>query len=392
MSGVTITPNMSLPNPVPGIEISPNWSYDIAACLTIVDSHNHSSGQGIPIQPNGLNINSDLPFGGNNATLLRTARFSPQASPITNASPDVGCLYVSGNELYYNDFSGGHQVQITTSGNVNAGAGSITGLPYGTASATFSSGTFVWQSSTSTAANMDAGSYIFRNSGASSYGLTLSAPTLGANSALTLPAVPGAQSFVTLDASGNFGTPVALSNGITASNIAAGTLTTTQISASAGILGTQIANATLTTTQISSTAGITPGQLGTPFTWSASKATATYTSTTTLFTSTGFSPISTRPVFVNFTNNTTSGDAGIIVPPGWLITFSIQFGLNVVSQVTIDTRLGSDYNAIPMSALNFSVAEAGSVPGHTFSFVLTIGASSSGNISITGFTMNLFQI
>lgn len=211
---------MNLVVPGVGVEPGPAWANDINADLSILDGHNHSAGQGVQIQPNGININSDLPFNDNNATMLRSVRFSAQGSPIPNSGSDVGCLYVSGNEIYYNDVSGGNQVKITNNGSVNAGAGSISGLPSGTASASFSAGTFIWQSATNTAANMDARSYVFRNSSAGSKGLTLNPPNaMAADYSLTLPALPGSQSFMTVDVSGNMSGYASISGGLTGTNI-----------------------------------------------------------------------------------------------------------------------------------------------------------------------------
>lgn len=224
----TTTPNMGLLISTVGGDSGLLWEQNLNASLTVVDGHNHSPGNGVQVQPNGLNINSDLTFNSNNATSLRTTRYTAQISPITNSGADVGEIYVSGNELYYNDVSGGNQVKITSNGSVNAGAGSITGLPSGTASATYSAGTFVWQSATSTAANMDAGSYVFRNSSANSHGLTLSPPAaMAADISMTLPAIPGAQSFMAIDASGNMSGFAAVSGGLTGAMIAGATVTRT---------------------------------------------------------------------------------------------------------------------------------------------------------------------
>lgn len=222
---VNISPNMSLPIPIPGITPGPTWAANINSSFLLIDQHNHSAGEGVQINPNGLNINSDLTFGGNNATHLRTTRFTPQSGPITNSGADVGELYVSGNEIYYNDVSGGHQVQITTNGSVNAGAGSITGLPSGTASASYSAGTFTWQSATNTAANMDFRSAILRNATANSKGLTLNPPAaMGANITETFPTIPAGLSFMTMDSSGNMGTGISTTGGITGSMIASTTI------------------------------------------------------------------------------------------------------------------------------------------------------------------------
>ena len=85
--------------------------------------------------------------------------------------------------------------------------GSISGLA-SPASASYDSGdgTFVWQSNSNTPANMDAGSYIFRNDTVNSNGITVEAPAaLGSNYTLTLPAIPSQTNVMTLDTSGNMG-------------------------------------------------------------------------------------------------------------------------------------------------------------------------------------------
>lgn len=208
-----LSTNMNLPIPTVGQSPGPSYASDINAALTLVDSHNHSAGQGVQINPSGININSDLPFNGNNLITARSIRFSAQASPLSNAS-DLGCLYESGVDLYYND-GNGNQVRITQSGGVAGSPGSIANLT-SPASATYVSAneTFVWQSAASTPANLDAGSVIFRNVTANSNGITLSAPnSLASNYALILPAaLPPAQQFVTLDNSGNISAPWTVDN------------------------------------------------------------------------------------------------------------------------------------------------------------------------------------
>lgn len=247
MSVVLITPNMNLPNPIPTTTPGPEWSYDINSCLTIVDSHDHSAGKGVQITPNGLNINDDLEFQGNNASVIRAIRFDPQATSIPNSGLNVAQIYVAGNELYYNDYTGGNIVQITTNGSVNAGAGSITGLPSGTASASYSSGTFTWQSATNTAANMDFASAILRNATASSFGLTLQAPAaMGANFSLTLPNVPVATKIMQLDSSGNMLAALAVDNSTI--EISSNTLEVKAL----GIDTAQIANGAVTLAKLAS--------------------------------------------------------------------------------------------------------------------------------------------
>lgn len=194
---------MSLIVPTVGVELGPDWATDLNADLGILDQHNHSNGQGVQITPSGLNINSDLTFNQNNLTSVETVNFHNLSMNLPGTSPNLGCIYVAGGELVYND-EAGNVVPITNSGSVNAGAGSITGLPSGTASASFTAGTFVWQSATNTPANMDNGSVILRNIVANSKGLTLNPPnSMAADYSLTLPSVPAQTNVMTLDTSGN---------------------------------------------------------------------------------------------------------------------------------------------------------------------------------------------
>ena len=197
------------------------WESNLNASLTVIDGHNHLPGSGIQIPSGGININADLSWNGFNLTQLRSLRMNSQATTLTTAL-DLGCIYQVLGNLYYNN-SGGTPVQITSGSSIVGTAGSITGLPSGTASAGYSAGTFVWQSATNTAANLDAGSIILRTGTTSSLGLTLSPPssTTTNNTTITLPTVPttGSQ-FLIMDTSGNMLASVPLANGITASMLA----------------------------------------------------------------------------------------------------------------------------------------------------------------------------
>lgn len=221
---------MQLIIPGVGTEQGPDYAFDINASLTLIDQHNHSAGSGVAITPNGLNISSDLSFISNNAIDVRSMRFTPQTSTLALPT-DLGCVYESGVDLYYNDGSG-NQIRLTQGGSIVGTAGSITGLPSGTASASYSSGTFVWQAATSTPANMDFASAILRNNVANSKGLTLSPPNaMATDYSLSLPSIPAATQFVSIDTSGNISGYV---------NIAGG-LTTTNLASNANILGSQLA-------------------------------------------------------------------------------------------------------------------------------------------------------
>lgn len=271
MAGENTSNYMSLP--IPGVSVTdgPQWATDLNSCLTIVDAHNHTPGSGVPITPDGLNINIDLAMQTNNLTLTRSVRFSPQLAALAGAA-DIGCLYESGVDLWYND-GNGNQIQITQGGGVVGSPGSITGL-VSPASATYvaADGTFVWQQTASTAADMDFGSAIFRNPTASSPGVKVQAPApLGSDYTITLPSLPAAiNTFltigtggaiasaytldgVTLDISANqievkalgIGTAQLTDGSVTTAKLAGSAVTNAKIAAGA-VTGSSIASATIT--------------------------------------------------------------------------------------------------------------------------------------------------
>lgn len=194
--------NMSLPVPQVGTESGPQYAEDINSCLDIIDQHNHTPGLGVPIPSSGLSINADLTFNNNNLINARSLRLQPQGAPLALTS-DIGCLYESGVDLYYNDGLG-NQVRITQSGGVAGSPGSIANLT-SPASASYVSAdkTFVWESDANTPANLDLASLILRNLSANSKGMTINPPSaMGADFAITFPALPVGQRILTMDNSG----------------------------------------------------------------------------------------------------------------------------------------------------------------------------------------------
>ncbi len=169
----------------------------------MLDSHTHTTGQGVPITPQAININADLPMNGNNLTTTRSVRFSPQSGTITDPA-DLGALYENGVDLYYVD-GAGNQVRITQGGSVTGATGTITGLPSGTASAAFAGSTFTFQSATNTPALMNFGPITIGQPVPSGFGVTISpSVSQASNYNLTLPiALPSATSAVMSDSSGN---------------------------------------------------------------------------------------------------------------------------------------------------------------------------------------------
>ena len=239
MANVINSTYMNLPIPVQGVDFGPDYANNVNASLATIDSHNHSSGQGQQIGASGINIATDFTFNNNNAINLHTARFYPQAALVTSASPNQGCLFVYSNELYYNDVSG-NQVKITNNGSIVGAAGTISGLPSGTASAAYGSSTFTFQSATNTPAYLNVGPISIGLHSASSNTVTLSPPSSvsGGSYSLVLPAIPGVKSIMAMDATGNITAPYTVDNSTLAINgsnqlyVKASGITTTQIASS----------------------------------------------------------------------------------------------------------------------------------------------------------------
>lgn len=208
MANTINSPSMSLPVPVVGVDPGPQYATDVNNCLTIIDGHNHAPGYGVQINPDGININADLAFNGNNLTTARSLRLSPQNAVLTGPA-DLGCLYEVTNDLYFNDGLG-NNIRITQSGGVAGTPGSISNLtPPASASYSSSSQTFIFQSAASTPANIDAASYILRNLTASSHGLTLNPPNaMGSDYTITLPTLPASTLPVSISASGTMAAAV----------------------------------------------------------------------------------------------------------------------------------------------------------------------------------------
>lgn len=231
------TPNMNLIQPTQGVDSGVVWEQSFNSDMGILDGHTHAAGSGVQIQPSGLNISSDLSFQSNNAISLRSTRYVPQASPLSLGT-DLGCVYVAGADLYYND-TAGNRIRLTAGGLVFA---TSSGISSGTASASFSSGVLVVDENTNAPANIQAASYLMGQTGVAgsnyltlnppaslssgSYVLTL--PAIGATAGIVLmdgsgnmsvgPTAPASTSFLAMSSAGAVSTPIPISHGITAAN------------------------------------------------------------------------------------------------------------------------------------------------------------------------------
>lgn len=187
--------NMGLVQPTIAVDSGLLWEQYANANTSILDNHNHSPGNGVQIQPSGLNINSDLTFANNSAINLKGLVLSNQSSLAT-----VNALYAISGNLYFND-GGSNIIQITSGGTVNA---TSSGISSGTATASFVSSVLVVNSASNTPANIQGGSILLGNNTPASKFLTLSPPSaMAANYTLTLPILPAQTNVMTIDLSGN---------------------------------------------------------------------------------------------------------------------------------------------------------------------------------------------
>lgn len=230
---MSTTPNMSLLLPIPTITPGPTYASENNDAFEVIDAHDHTSGKGVPVPANGININNDLPFNGFNASVLRATQFQSQGSPLTLPS-DLSMLYVqNGNLFYVNQI--GQQVQITSGAALDATSIGGIGGDYATSTAllfyTSLDRTFTFWSNTNVPANIDAGAITIREITTSPNGITIQSPlSLPASYSLTLPsALPGGTTFLTLDNAGNIIPAPSVSGGITNSYLAANSVDTPQL-------------------------------------------------------------------------------------------------------------------------------------------------------------------
>lgn len=390
------TPNMNLPVPVVGQESGPQYATDVNSCFSLLDQHDHSPGKGVQITPNGLNINASLSM--QNNLLINSAGVTFQNQ--TSTGP-LSTMYEKGVDLFYVD-GNGNDIRLTQSGSIAGSTGSISGLTP-PASASYVSGlsTFVWQSNTNIAANMDLGAILMRNlSPNSTFSLTLQPPPgLASNFTLTLPVLPVASSFLTIDNSGTITASPLLSGGITTSMIGNLQITAAKI-ANNTITAGQVAPATLTTTELSASANIIPSQLNggqatsqyaTILNSVASYSNSTSSATTILdgdIISNGGLLVTTRPNFFTFTDglNPGSGNPRIIVTG--TATLILQRFTGATTVVTIQTYVMTA-GTYPISILN-TVDPIGSFAG-SIRYRLQ-GSVAGGTLQVFNTSMTLVQV
>lgn len=212
-------------DPIVGVTTGPEYALTLNNNFDLIDSHDHSVGNGAFIDLSNLAVTSDFSMGSKGFLNLSKIQLVDATSLSVSSLRSV---YAKGNDLYFYNGSG-LDIQITNASGVAAASGNISGL-IAPASASFASNTITFNSTATTPANVELGDVIFHNSSSLTYKLTLKAPTLSSNVIQTLPSTPtSSTSFVTMDTSGAMATNISTTQGITTSLIADLNVTTAKI-------------------------------------------------------------------------------------------------------------------------------------------------------------------
>lgn len=186
------TTYMGLDLAVVGTTIGPTYANQTNAALTLLDSHNHSSGQGVSIPTAGLNINADLSFNSKDASDLRASRYDSQASAL--GASVLRSVYSVLGDLYWNN-ENGTAVQVTNGTSVAGASGNISGMD-ATSALTYSTTTkvFTFTQSSGFPAKVACGDIqVFETVAAAGQAVTIKVPSgFSASYSLTLPAAVGA--------------------------------------------------------------------------------------------------------------------------------------------------------------------------------------------------------
>lgn len=349
------TTNMSLTLPVVSQTPGPEWASTINSDLSLIDAHDHTSAKGARIPSAALNINDNINFNSYSPYQVGYIGFNSQSGTLASNRQ----LYVNGGDLYYNNGSS-TPVQITIGASVAGAAGTITGLPSGTASASFIAGTstFSFASATNTQAYMDVGPIVLRKNAANSAAITIQpSGSIASNWTLTLPAAPPvSQSLLTIASSGT------VSNATPNSTL---TITSSQIRvATNGITTNELAGNSVTTAVIAN-AAVTKSKLSAA-NISASSAISSETTTSTSPVGIGalYCDLTTigRPIVIQAVSTGASGGSSFRLsnpsgpPTGFLEIYLVSpAGTSVVAKYSLtvsDASAGADYIEYPSSTIN----------------------------------------
>ena len=116
---MAVTPNMSMIIPTVSVTLGPTYATQVNSAFDLVDAHDHTSGKGTRIPTAGLNINTDLTFGGYSATTLKTTSYQSQGGALGVGTTNA--VYSVGGDLYWNN-GAGTAVKITNGAGINTAA------------------------------------------------------------------------------------------------------------------------------------------------------------------------------------------------------------------------------------------------------------------------------
>ena len=121
---------MSLTLPTVSVTIGPLWATEINAALTLIDSHDHSSGEGTKVTQAGINITGEFDLNTYAMSGIGSATFDNLGALLTSTN----VVYVKDGDLHYNDNSS-NQIRLTLSGALDVGSVGGIGGDYGTTAA-----------------------------------------------------------------------------------------------------------------------------------------------------------------------------------------------------------------------------------------------------------------
>lgn len=108
------TANMNLTLPTPTITTGPLWANELNSNLSLIDTHDHTTGKGMLVPVAGLDINDDLPLGGLYG--VEQARYLELAL-VSGSIPNASLFRISNGNLYYKN-TVGVNVQLTSGASV----------------------------------------------------------------------------------------------------------------------------------------------------------------------------------------------------------------------------------------------------------------------------------
>jgi hypothetical protein len=123
---MALTSFMNLDLPEVTTTLGPEWATMVNDAFDVIDEHDHSSGKGVKVKANGLDINADLNFTNTRPYNILATKYTNNGAALTGATYS-GSVSVAGGNLYYTNTSG-TAIQITSGGSVVSTPTTVTAL------------------------------------------------------------------------------------------------------------------------------------------------------------------------------------------------------------------------------------------------------------------------